>query len=271
MSQEVLAPVSRGRVLGGGRTAAMGILNVTPDSFSDGGLWDRPEAAIDHALAMYDQGAMIVDVGGESTRPGAARVTVEEEWGRVAPAINALTRRGLLVSVDTVNAEVARRAVDSGVVMINDVSGGCHDPNMADVSSAGNVAMVVQHWRGFPADPTLDQRYGDTVEEVADETLSQVQRVTAAGVSSSSLVIDPGLGFAKGTEDSWKLMNGLDTFVSLGFPVLVGASRKRFVAARYEDWDHGTLETTKKAVQAGVWAVRVHDVEANVALIEELS
>ncbi len=267
----ILAPVSRGSVLGGGRTAVMGILNVTPDSFSDGGLWERPHAAIGHALAMYDQGALIVDVGGESTRPGARRVTVEEEWERVAPAINAMTDRGLLVSVDTVNSEVARRAVDSGVAMVNDVSGGSYDPRIAEVSSAADVALVVQHWRGFPADPALNQHYDDVVREVVAEELSQVQAVTAAGVPGSSVVVDPGLGFAKGTEDSWALMDALDRFVALDFPVLVGASRKRFVAARYADWDHGTLETTKKAVQAGVWAVRVHDVEANVRLIEELS
>lgn len=264
-------PVSRGQNLGGNGTLVMGILNVTPDSFSDGGKWLEPKRAIDHALAMYDQGATIVDVGGESTRPGAVRVTPEQEWERVREVVTALTRRGLLVSIDTVNSQVAEAAVEEGVALINDVSGGRYDPAIAHVCAAADVAMVVQHWRGFPADPNLNQEYGDTVGEVVGETMSQVRDLSRAGVPGHSLVIDPGLGFAKGVEDSWTLLENLDAFTATGFPVLVGASRKRFVVARYGADERGTLETTKKAVQAGVWGIRVHDVEANVRLIEELS
>lgn len=266
-----VCPVSRGQNLGGNGTLVMGILNVTPDSFSDGGKWLEPKRAIDHALAMYDQGATIVDVGGESTRPGAARVTPDQEWERVREVVAALTRRELLVSIDTVNSQVARRAVEEGVALINDVSGGCYDPAIAHVCAAGDVAMVVQHWRGFPADPNLNEEYGDPVEEVVAETMSQVRALSRVGVAAHSLVVDPGLGFAKGAEDSWTLLENLGAFTATGFPVLVGASRKRFVVARYGTDERGTLETTKKAVQAGVWGIRVHDVEANVRLIEELS
>lgn len=249
----------------------MGILNVTPDSFSDGGKWLEPRQAIDHALSMYDQGAAIVDVGGESTRPGAARVTPDQEWERVREVVAALTRRELLVSIDTVNSQVAKRAVDEGVALINDVSGGSYDPEIANLCAAADVAMVVQHWRGFPADPNLNQDYGDTIGEVVAETMSQVRALSRAGVPGRSLVVDPGLGFAKGVEDSWTLLENLEVFTATGFPILVGASRKRFVVARYGPDERGTLETTKKAVQAGVWGIRVHDVEANVRLIEELS
>lgn len=270
-SEVVVRPVSRGQRLGGGETLVMGILNVTPDSFSDGGRWLEPKSAIDHALRMYDQGAKIVDVGGESTRPGAARVTPDQEWRRIQPVVEELTRRELLVSVDTVNSQVARWAIAEGTALINDVSGGCYDPKIADVCATSDVAMVVQHWRGFPSDPNLNQQYVDTVSEVVAETMKQVQAVSRAGLSDHSLVLDPGLGFAKGVDDSWALLENLEAFTATGFPVLVGASRKRFVDARFGPGERGTLETTKKAVQAGVWGVRVHDVEANVRLIEELS
>lgn len=274
MSQElhpVPAPISKGARIGGGSTLAMGVLNITPDSFSDGGRWFDVEAAVAHALLMSEQGASIIDVGGESTRPGASRVTPEQEWARIAKVVDTLVQEGLTVSVDTVNSQTARNAAEVGVSIINDVSGGVHDPDMARVCAESGLAMVVQHWRGFPSDPSLNQNYADPVSEVVSELESQVERVLAQGLPSSSIILDPGLGFALSTEDSWKIVESLDAFTDLGYPVLVGASRKRFVKERYgTNLLMGTLDVTKASVEAGAWGVRVHDVAENVDLIRDL-
>ena len=265
------SPVSHGRLLGGERTEVMGILNVTPDSFSDGGLWLSADTAIDHGLRMADEGAFMVDVGGESTRPGARRVNLEEEWERVGAVIAGLVRRGVRVSIDTVHAETARRALEEGAELVNDVSGGTYDPALVEVAANDAAALVIQHWRGFPSDPTLNQTYAEVVSEVTRETDRQISRALERGVARECLVIDPGLGFAKGSEDSWTLLENLDAFVATGLPVLVGASRKRFVAARFpDDLERGTLRTTRMAVEAGTWAVRVHDVARNVDLIDRM-
>ncbi len=265
---------SRGNALGAGRTLVMGVLNVTPDSFSDGGNWSDAEDAIKQGLRLAEQGADIVDVGGESTRPGARRVTPEEEWERIGPVVEALVRAGVTVSIDTVNSQTARAATDMGAALINDVSGGVFDPKMAQVCSRAQVAMVVQHWRGFPSDPDLNHAYGDPVREVIAETQDQVHKVLDAGVSPESIVIDPGLGFALSIADSWAIANHMEMLTALGYPVLIGASRKRFVADRYgrgnDALDRGTLEVTRKCVETGVWGVRVHDVQSNVSLIREL-
>lgn len=266
------APVSRGLRLGGETTAVMGILNVTPDSFSDGGLWFESTSAIDQGLRLADEGALIVDVGGESTRPGATRVPMEEEWRRITGVINTLVARGVIVSVDTVRGEVARRAVEEGAMMINDVSGGRWDPRTLEVAAATGVAMVVQHWRGFPSDPALDCDYEEVVPQVRQEMETQIAEALNTGVQPTSLVIDPGLGFAKRSDDSWTLVSDLGKIVDMGYPTLIGASRKRFVRERFpHDVDAGTRELTGAAVRAKAWAVRVHDVAGNVRVIEDLS
>lgn len=266
----VSAPVSRGRALGGGGTGVMGVLNVTPDSFSDGGRWMGHQSALDRGLQMWDEGAFLVDVGGESTRPGATRVTVEEEWRRIGPVVAALARRGVDVSVDTVNAETARRAVLEGAVLINDVSGGRYDTLLPTVAVHEDVALVIQHWRGFPSAPRLDTAYEDVVTDVPRELLQQVRKVEELGVCADTVVVDPGLGFAKGSSDSWELVANLDKIGALGYPVLIGASRKRFIRDRFgDDLDGGTAEVTRLAASAQVWAVRVHDVARNVRVIED--
>lgn len=250
----------------------MGILNVTPDSFSDGGLWSSESKAIAHGVEMFSEGAAIIDVGGESTRPGARRVDADEEWERVGRVIRGLVREGVPVSIDTVRSETARRALDSGAILVNDVSGGVLDPTIAKVCAEYGCAMVVQHWRGFPSDPNLDTSYNNLVGDVIEETRDQVSRIVESGLPSGSVVIDPGLGFGLVNSDSWEIVRSIDRFVETGFPVLVGASRKRFVAERYgNELEQGTLDVTKACVEAGAWMVRVHSVQPNVRLIRELT
>lgn len=249
------------------KTQIMGVLNVTPDSFSDGGLWTDPVQAIAHAQRMWDEGAAIIDVGAESTRPGAARVDAEQEIIRLEPIVPALVAGGLRVSVDTVNACTARWALRQGVWMINDISGGRLDPEMTRVVADTDVHFVVQHWRGMPSDPKLDCQY-DSVQQVLSETLEQVDDTLKAGVSADRVVIDPGFGFAKDVETNWTLARDMGRWVKTGYPVLVGASRKRFIRARFGDsLDRGTVEFTKMMADVGVWAVRVHDVPANIEVL----
>lgn len=242
----------------------MGILNITPDSFSDGGRWVDPGLAIAHALRMRDEGADIIDVGAESTRPGSVRVGGEEEWARLSPVLPPLLDRGLNVSVDTIHATTARRALELGVDIINDISGGSYDPEMNRVVADSSALYVIQHWRGFPGDPDLDCNYADPVVDTLEETLTQVERALVAGVSPEQVIIDPGLGFALYGADCWKIIENLPTWVQAGHPVLVGASRKRFVRERYgEQVLEGTLRVTEACLAAGVWGVRVHDVADN--------
>ncbi|GIH98252.1 dihydropteroate synthase [Planobispora takensis] len=255
------------------RCLVMGVVNVTPDSFSDGGLWFDPEAAVRHGLELVEQGADIVDVGGESTRPGAARVSLEEELARVEPVIRALAREGVAVSVDTMRAEVAQVAVEAGARLVNDVSGGLADPDMPRVVAASGVPYVVMHWRGHSH--SMDSRavYGDVVAEVREELAKRVASVLAEGVAESQIVLDPGLGFSKNPEHNWALLAGIDRLTELGYPLLVGASRKRFLgrllagpdgAPRpFDRSDDATLAVTALAAHAGAWCVRVHDVGPN--------
>ncbi len=253
------------------KTVVMGILNVTPDSFSDGNRWLEPEGAIQRGVDMVGEGAAIVDVGGESTRPGARRVSPDEEWARIGPVIEGLVARGVTLSVDTVNASTAERALQSGAWMINDVSGGRVDPRMVGVVAESGAPMVIQHWRGFPSDPNLNVVYEDVVDETVEELAAQVDFALAEGLERDQVVVDPGLGFAKGADDSWRIVESLDRFTALGFPVLVGGSRKRFVAARFGDaLERGTLTVTEIAAHFGVWGVRVHHVAANVRLVDSL-
>ncbi|KGM08757.1 dihydropteroate synthase, partial [Cellulomonas bogoriensis 69B4 = DSM 16987] len=212
-----------------GRTLVMGVVNVTPDSFSDGGSWLEPDAAVEHGLRLADQGADLVDVGGESTRPGAGRVTPEEERRRVLPVVRALAEAGVVVSVDTTRAAVAAEAVSAGARVVNDVSGGLADPAMAGVVADADVGFVAMHWRG-PSD-VMDglARYTDVVADVRRELTARVGALTDAGVDPHRVVLDPGLGFAKPGSDNWPLLAHLDALTGLGHPVLVGASRKRFL------------------------------------------
>jgi dihydropteroate synthase len=246
----------------------MGIVNVTPDSFSDGGRFDRTDAAVGHGVELLAQGANWVDVGGESTRPGAGRVPEPEERRRVLPVVAELVAHGAPVSVDTTRAGVAAAALELGAVVVNDVSGGQADPAMAAVLAGSGATWVLTHGRGPSIDMDTRARYGDVVTEVRDDLLARVDRFTAAGVDAAQLVLDPGLGFAKTAEHDWALLRRLDVLVATGLPVLVGSSRKRFLAGVVADGAHrpaadrdgATAVTTVLAAQAGARAVRVHDV-----------
>jgi dihydropteroate synthase len=258
---------------GAGRCLVMGVINVTPDSFSDGGLWLDPGAAVEHGLELVDQGADLVDVGGESTRPGAERVAVEEELRRVVPVVAGLSRAGVRVSVDTMRADVALRAVDAGAVLVNDVSGGLADSGMAKAVAGVGVPYVAMHWRGHSDVMQDHARYRDVVADVAEELLRRVASLIEAGMDPGNIVLDPGLGFAKTAEHNWRILAHLEQIVALGKPVLVGASRKRFLGTLLAgpaappvptgERDAATAASTVIAAEAGAWCVRVHDVRAS--------
>jgi dihydropteroate synthase len=251
------------------RCLVMGVLNVTPDSFSDGGTFADPGVAIAHGLQMHADGADYVDVGGESTRPGADRVDVVEECRRVVPVVRELAAAGVRVSVDTTRAEVAAEALAAGAELVNDVSGGLADQGMARLVAEAGVPWVLMHWRGHSREMQAAARYGDVVTEVAAELTARVEDVVAAGVDPAQLVLDPGLGFAKNAEHNWALLAGLDRLVGLGLPVLVGASRKTFLGRLLaapdgtvrpvEGREAATVALSVLSAQAGAWAVRVHD------------
>lgn len=246
----------------------MGVLNVTPDSFSDGGLWLEPDAAVAHALDLVRQGADLVDVGGESTRPGALRVDPGDERARVVPVVRRLVEHGITVSVDTMNASTARAAADAGAAIINDVSGGLADPAMPDAVIATGLRYVVMHWRGQLDSADSLAVYTDTVAEVRAELAARVAGLLERGVAPDRLILDPGLGFSKNAGHNWQVLAGLPQFESLGHPVLIGASRKRFLGALLPEGadvaerDAPTAVVSALAAQAGVWAVRVHDVRS---------
>jgi dihydropteroate synthase len=244
----------------------MGVLNVTPDSFSDGGRWFTPDAAVAHGLRLLDDGADLLDVGGESTRPGAARVPVAEELDRVLPVVRALVERGVPVSVDTTRAEVAAAAVDAGAVLVNDVSGGLADPEIRDVVARTGVVYVAMHWRGHADVMDTLADYDDVVTDVRRELGDRVAELRAAGVADHQVVLDPGLGFAKPGAANWPLLARLPELVADGFPVLVGASRKRFLGhlLASPDGTPAPPEQRDAAVSAlaaasGAWCVRVHE------------
>ena len=251
----------------------MGVLNVTPDSFSDGGRYLDPADAIEHGIAMWRRGADLIDVGGESTRPGAERVEPEVETARVIGVISALAEAGVPVSVDTTRARVAEAALDAGARLVNDVSGGLADPDMAKLVAERGVPWVLMHWRGHSKDMNSLAHYTDVVTDVRDELSDRVDAALAAGVSPDALVLDPGLGFAKHAEHDWALLQRLDVLGKLGLPVLVGASRKRFLGRLLADPDGtprppdgreiATAAISALAAAAGVWGVRVHDVDSS--------
>ncbi|SNR62104.1 dihydropteroate synthase [Haloechinothrix alba] len=256
-----------------GRCSVVGVLNVTPDSFSDGGRYYHVDDALRHAHEMAARGADLIDVGGESTRPGADRVAADVEIERVLPVIRALAADGLELSIDTTRAEVAEAALDAGAHVINDVSGGLADPNMAKVAAAARVPFVLMHWRGHSREMDSLATYTDVVEQVRTELSQQVDAAVAAGVAPEEVVLDPGLGFAKRAEHNWALLHHLDTLLVMGFPVLIGASRKRFLGALLPDADGNprepdgrevaTAAVSALAAAAGAWGVRVHEVGAS--------
>jgi dihydropteroate synthase len=248
----------------------MGVLNVTPDSFSDGGRWLDRDQAVAHGVAMRDAGADLVDVGGESTRPGAPRVEPEIELARVLPVVSELVAAGVCVSIDTTRAAVAEAALDAGATVVNDVSGGLADPTMAKAVASARVPWILMHWRGHSDRMNALADYTDVVTDVRDELSARVDAAVAAGVEPERLVLDPGLGFAKTAEHNWALLRRLDVLVALGLPVLVGASRKRFLGSLLADEqgaprptsgrDVATAAVSALAAHCGAWGVRVHDV-----------
>ena len=261
------------------RMVVMGILNVTADSFSDCGQFLDRDAAIARGLELQRIGVDIVDVGGESTRPGATRVDPKLEADRIAPVIEELVAAGIRVSVDTMRASVAAAAIEAGAGIVNDVSGGRADPDMASVVADAGVPWILMHWRsaGDYVHRGSADHYDDVVRDVRDELLSQVDLALKAGVDSSSIILDPGLGFAKNADHNWALLRALPEFNATGFPVLVGASRKRFLGSLLSDPDGnprppGGRETATAVVSAlaareGAWGVRVHDAQASLDAI----
>ncbi|PRY16041.1 dihydropteroate synthase [Kineococcus rhizosphaerae] len=260
-----------------GPTRVLGVLNVTPDSFSDGGRHLAHPDAVARGVALHAAGADLVDVGGESTRPGATRVEAAEELRRVLPVVEGLVAAGVPVSVDTMRAATARAVVAAGALVVNDVSGGLADEDMAATVAGLDCVYVLSHWRGFSDVMNSLAVYADPVAEVRAELAGRLAAVTAAGVARDRVVLDPGLGFAKTAEHDWSLLAGLDELAALGCPLLVGASRKRFLgsllAAGGEvpapaDRDAATAAVSALAAARGVWGVRVHDVPSTVAAVK---
>ncbi|MFF7097621.1 dihydropteroate synthase [Streptomyces rubradiris] len=265
----------RGRVAGlpaWDRCAVMGVVNVTPDSFSDGGRWFDTTVAVKHGLDLVAEGADLVDVGGESTRPGATRVDEAEELRRVVPVVRGLASEGVVVSVDTMRASVAEQSLAAGAALVNDVSGGLADPAMIPVVAAAGAPFVVMHWRGFLQGGNVKGVYADVVAEVVQELHARVEAVLAGGVAPDRVVVDPGLGFSKEAEHDLALLSHLDRLRGLGHPLLVAASRKRFLGRVLagpqgppppaRERDAATAAVSALAAHAGAWAVRVHEVRA---------
>jgi dihydropteroate synthase len=248
----------------------MGILNVTPDSFADGGVHFDTQAAIASGIQMAQDGADIIDVGGESTRPGADRVSAAEEEARVIPVITALAAQGLTVSIDTMRASTAQKAIAAGAKIINDVSGGAADPEMFITAAELDCPYILMHWRGHSKDMNSKAIYRDVVDDVISELELQIEKAVAAGIDKKNIVLDPGIGFAKDAEHNWELLHRLDEITALGYPVLIGHSRKRFLGGDHPDQrEIATIEVTKKLSTQGIWGVRVHGVKANVEAIRQ--
>ena len=246
----------------------MGILNVTPDSFADGGKHLDTEIAIAHGLAMIADGADIIDIGGESTRPGAERVSESEEQARVIPVIRALAQSAAIISVDTMRASTAKLAVESGASIVNDVSGGAADPEMFATIAQLDCRYILMHWRGHSKDMNEKAIYKEVVTDVIEEVSSQLNRALAAGIAREKIILDPGIGFAKDAEHNWEILRRLDEFTALGLPILIGHSRKRFLGGdKPDEREAATIEVTKSLVGRGIWGVRVHGVKANVEAI----
>ena len=240
----------------------MGILNVTPDSFADGGRHNEFDAAVARGLEMIAEGVDIIDIGGESTRPGAERVSEAEEIERTIPVITELAKHGARISIDTMRASTAEAAIKAGASIINDVSGGLADPEMLQTAARLGVPYIAMHWRGQSKDMNSKAIYNDVVVDVISELQERITAALDAGIEVGNLIIDPGLGFAKDAEHNWEIIDSIDSFVDLGYPVLVGASRKRFLGGDSPDErEQATIDLTKRLATTGVWAVRVHSVK----------
>ncbi|MGZ5369684.1 MAG: dihydropteroate synthase [Aeromicrobium sp.] len=254
------------------RCLVMGVINVTPDSFSDGGKWLDAKTAIAHGIDLVAGGADIVDVGGESTRPGALRIDADEELRRVIPVVKALAAEGIPISVDTMRASVAQQSLDAGAIIVNDVSGGRADPEMFDVAARSGKPLVLMHWREHSQTMQNNTDYDDVVADVIAELRVQIDAAHHAGVADANLIVDPGLGFSKTADQNWTVLRNLDTFAALGYPLLVAASRKRFLGELLADGDivrptdereAATAALTAFAAEHGAWCVRVHEPAAS--------
>jgi dihydropteroate synthase len=265
------------------RTLVMGVLNVTPDSFSDGGRFSNTQIAISHALQMIEDGADIIDIGGESTRPGSDRISVQEELDRVLPVISALAGTGVAISIDTMRTEVARAAVDAGACMVNDVSGGKADPDMLGYVATLNTPYILMHWRGPSNIMNTLTDYNDVVADVTAEISKQVEVAVSAGIARNRIAIDPGIGFAKTVDQNWPILKHLDVLEELGLPILMGASRKKFlgellakdgVARDSDERESATAAISTLMAARGLWAVRVHDVKSSsdaIAVVDRIA
>jgi dihydropteroate synthase len=267
-----------------GRTLVVGVVNVTPDSFSDGGEWFQPRKAIEHGLELIGEGADVIDVGGESTRPGAARPEVAEELRRVLPVVSELAATGTVVSIDTMRPSVAAQAVDRGARMINDVSGGQADPDMLPLVASVGVPYVCMHWRGHSADMQSRTSYRDVVADVIAELGRQVESALSAGIMQNRLIVDPGFGFAKTGEHNWQLLQRMDELAALEVPVMAGVSRKTFLGTLLagpdgsprpaKGRDDATAALTTLLASRGIWGVRVHSVRASrdaIAVVDRMA
>jgi dihydropteroate synthase len=267
-----------------GRTLVMGVVNVTPDSFSDGGEWFQSRDAIEHGLELIEEGADLIDVGGESTRPGAARPDVAEELRRVLPVVSELAATGTVVSIDTMRPRVAAEAVASGARLINDVSGGQADPDMLPLVAGLGLPYVCMHWRGHSTDMQSRATYSDVVADVLAELGRQVDSVLDAGITKDQLIIDPGFGYAKTGEHNWQLLQRIDELAALELPVLAGVSRKTFLGTLLaapdgsprppKDREDATVALTTLLASRGIWGVRVHSVRASrdaIAVVDRMA
>jgi dihydropteroate synthase len=265
------------------RTLVMGVLNVTPDSFSDGGRFNDPEIATNHALQMIKDGADIIDIGGESTRPGSERISVQAELDRVLPVISALADSGVAISIDTMRVEVAQAAVAAGACMVNDVSGGKSDPTILDYVASLNTPYILMHWRGPSNIMNTLTDYQDVVADVTNEISKQVDVAVAAGIARERIAIDPGIGFAKTVDQNWPILKHLDVLEELGLPILMGASRKKFLGEllvkdglprNSDERESATTAISTLMAARGLWAVRVHDVKSSsdaVAVVDRIT
>ncbi len=240
----------------------MGILNVTPDSFADGGRHNNLDAAVKRGLEMLTEGVDIIDIGGESTKPGVERVSEVEELARVIPVITELAKHGARISIDTMRASTASAAIAAGAAIINDVSGGLADPEMLPTAGALGVPYIAMHWRGHSKDMNSRAVYDDVVKDVISELQERISAALDAGISKDHLIIDPGIGFAKDAHHNWEIIDSIEDFVAMGYPVLIGASRKRFLGGDNPDSrEAATIELTKRLSTSGIWGVRVHSVK----------
>jgi dihydropteroate synthase len=246
----------------------MGILNVTPDSFADGGKHDTYEKAVARGLEMISEGVDIIDIGGESTRPGAERVSAAEEQARVIPVIEKLSQSGIPISIDTMRAETAELAITAGASIVNDVSGGVADDLMHEVVAEMGCPYILMHWRGHSKEMNNKAVYGDVVKEVVAELNTQIEAALRSGIAKNNLIIDPGLGFAKDSQHNWEILNRIKEITDLGFPVLIGGSRKRFLGGETPDErEAATIELTKSLLAKKIWGVRVHSVSPHKKLV----